>query len=613
MSTREYLFRFALMVRPFWKRILIVLAGQWFQQFVGLIFPYMTGLVFDALTHQRPTQAFQIVRAYIIMNQMERLIGWRRNKYELPLHFHVEAHLEAITLSRIRMFSVGQFKTRNSAEIMDIVRKGQGAIWNALKALLFELFPQVVKVVVGLSMLTYLDWRLGIPFIITFAGFYFYMRAKNEKFRPRMRGLTKKEGELEKHSTELVHNMPLVVTSGKSEELVAEFKTHRDTTDERGIAMWDDYMIELNQPRSYVVSWVADAVRYFAVTLVAAKQLPLGMLYPAYRWVDNITDNIGYFQQAERNFLIWKAQASRHFTLIDTPPAVSMAPNALRFTLSGEIRLVDLGFIYPDVPEEEKEDEEAKGVATAITGPELPEEDERRVALENINLLIKAGQRVAFVGPSGAGKTTIIGLILRMYDPTKGAIFVDGHNLTTIDLQWWYSKIGYVEQDTRLFDESIKYNIALGRTLSDEKLEEVLELAQLSDLRSRLKNGWNTVVGERGVRLSGGERQRLAIARAIAKDPEIVVLDEATSSLDTESERLIQKALDAVCKGRTTMMVAHRLSTVVHSDKIVVVDGGRIVAQGTHNELQDSSPLYQKLVRNQMLATNDLMPAAQLN
>ena len=184
-------------------------------------------------------------------------------------------------------------------------------------------------------------------------------------------------------------------------------------------------------------------------------------------------------------------------------------------------------------------------------------------------------------------------------------MLVDGYDLPLLDLTRWREAIGYVEQDVRLFDRSIRFNIGMGRKISDDELEALAKIAQLDDLRGRLTDGWDTIVGENGIRLSGGERQRVGIARALARHPKVLILDEATSSLDMVNESKIRKAVEGASAGRTTVVVAHRLATVVSADIIFVVDKGQIVAQGTHEELLGTCSLYQELVVHQLLgATN---------
>lgn len=222
--------------------------------------------------------------------------------------------------------------------------------------------------------------------------------------------------------------------------------------------------------------------------------------------------------------------------------------------------------------------------------------DHSKPILKNINLEIKRGETVALVGPSGAGKTTLVNLILRFADPTNGQIDIDGKDIREFSLKSLRSKIGIVTQDVILFNDSIRNNIQYGNPDAGEKaLYESLKKSHLEDFVESLVEGLDTEIGERGERISGGEKQRIAIARAILKNPPILILDEATSSLDAEAERLVQDAMAELLKGRTAIVIAHRLSTVRNADRIIVIDKGEIVEEGSHKELFESGGLYARL------------------
>ena len=224
----------------------------------------------------------------------------------------------------------------------------------------------------------------------------------------------------------------------------------------------------------------------------------------------------------------------------------------------------------------------------------------RDAALEEINLHVLPGQLVALVGPSGAGKTTLTYLIPRLYDPQAGRVLVDGHDLRSVTLELLTARIGMVTQETHLFHDTIRTNLLYARLdATQAEIEAACRAANIHDFITDLPDGYDTIVGERGYRLSGGEKQRIALARVILKNPRILVLDEATSSLDSESERLIQDALKRVMAGRTSVVIAHRLSTILAADQILVFDRGRIIERGTHPELLALNGLYAQLYETQ--------------
>jgi len=219
--------------------------------------------------------------------------------------------------------------------------------------------------------------------------------------------------------------------------------------------------------------------------------------------------------------------------------------------------------------------------------------DPSRPILKNVDFEVPAGKMVALVGPSGAGKSTISRLLFRFYDVTQGRIRIDGQDLADVTQESLRSVLGMVPQDTVLFNDTIEYNIRYGRPdATDEEVREAARMAQIDDFIQTLPDGYNSMVGERGLKLSGGEKQRVAIARTILKGPPILMLDEATSALDSFTEKQIQTALDRVSQDRTTLVIAHRLSTVIHADQIIVLEAGEIVERGTHAELLEKDGLY---------------------
>ena len=303
----------------------------------------------------------------------------------------------------------------------------------------------------------------------------------------------------------------------------------------------------------------------------------------------------------------------RVFEIVDLPIEIDEKPNALELSnTAGEIKFEHVYFNYDDskhyLLNEVRRYGKEENVTAVLSGeePEQPEIETkeltqaRETALQDIDFTIKPGQLTALVGPSGAGKTTLTYLIPRLYDPNEGRILLDGHDLRDLSLASLSAQIGMVTQETYLFHDTIRTNLIYANAeASQDEIEAAARSANIHDFIAQLPEKYNTIVGERGYRLSGGEKQRIALARVILKDPRILVLDEATSSLDSESEALIQDALKRVMAGRTSIVIAHRLSTILAADQILVINRGRIVERGVHAELLNLDGIYANLFHTQ--------------
>ena len=311
------------------------------------------------------------------------------------------------------------------------------------------------------------------------------------------------------------------------------------------------------------------AILWFSGQEVLAGRLSFATISGFLIYAITIGASLGQLSGLYGQFREALGSVRRVFEILDTQPSVTDAPDAVDLpVIAGSIRFADLSFAYE-------------------TG---------RDVLHDLNLYVRPGEIVALVGPSGAGKSTIFNLIPRFYDPTHGSVAIDGLDVRTVTQQSLRAQIGLVPQETMLFGGTIRENIAYGRLdASDEAIIAAAQAANAHDFITATAAGYDTIVGERGVKLSGGQRQRIAIARAMLKDPRILLLDEATSSLDSESEALVQEALERLMQGRTAVIIAHRLSTIAIAHRIIVIDQGRIVEEGSHTELLARQGIYARL------------------
>jgi ATP-binding cassette, subfamily B, bacterial len=326
-----------------------------------------------------------------------------------------------------------------------------------------------------------------------------------------------------------------------------------------------------------VAAWlITGGVNVTAGTIVAFTTVQSRLLFPMMGLLRVALD----LQTSQALF-------ARIFEYLDLRPAITDRAGArdVRTSRVGEVAFDDVVFRYPDAPDD---------------GPAI---------LRDVSFAIEPGTYAAFVGPSGAGKTTISYLVPRLYETSGGRVLFAGDDVRDLRHESLLGSIGIVSQETYLFHATIAENLRYAKPdATDAELEAACRAANIHDTIASFPDGYATVVGERGYRLSGGEKQRVAIARVLLKDPAVLILDEATSALDTVSERIVQTALDSAARGRTTIAIAHRLSTVVNADVIFVVDAGRIVEQGTHQELLRADGVYARLFAEQLAAANAVVP-----
>lgn len=470
---------------------------------------------------------------------------------------------------------------------------------SAVTSTLGTVVSNVVTFVSTFALLLFLEWRLTLLALVILPLFIVPSKRVGKRLQALTRQSMTHNGAMNSQMTERfgVAGALLVTLFGRQRNEAKAFSDRAAAVRDIGVktAVYGrSFMLALG-----VVSALGMAAVYWVGSqLVIGGDLLIGDLVAMGMLVARVYGPLTALTNARVDILTALVSFERVFEVLDVPNPIVDSPGARDLGRpEGRVTFADVSFAYPAA---------ADTTLASLGGDNALSRDGGPV-LHDIDFEVKPGQLVAVVGPSGAGKSTLISLVTRLYDVSKGSIRIDGVDVREMTLDSLRSAVGVVSQDAHLFHDTIGANLRYARPdANEDELREAARLAQVLDVIEALPQGFDTVVGERGYRLSGGEKQRLAIARMLLKDPAIVVLDEATSHLDSENEAAIQDALDVALNGRTALVIAHRLSTITDADQILVVDGGRIVERGVHRDLLADgglySDLYHTLVRDQTAA-----------
>jgi len=443
----------------------------------------------------------------------------------------------------------------------------------------FRVTEGVFLMVVTAAVMMWMNTRLGLLAIAAMPLLAIQSIRFGRVFRPLSAQIQKQLAVLTTRVEQNLRGARVVKTFAQEEAEIERFeKENRHWFD---LSAFSARLQATNMPLLQLIANVSSvAILWYGGVLVINGSLTLGELVAFTVYMAQLVSPVRYLGMILPAISMAGASAERVFEILDTVLDVSEEPGAEELTVQkGHVRFEQVSFSY------------GKQVMKNIAGE----------ILKDICFEALPDQVIALLGPTGSGKTSVVNLIPRFYDPTDGRITIDGVDIKKVTLNSLRSQIGMVLQETTLFAASIRENVTFGKPGATQKeIEAAAKAAQAHDFIMQTPDGYDTEVGERGVTLSGGQKQRLAIARAILTDPRILILDDATSSVDTETEHLIQLALERVMQGRTTFVIAHRLSTVLRADLILVLDKGRIVARGRHAELLNTSPLYHNIYHQQI-------------
>ena len=560
-------------IKPYMHRLLFAMVCTIMAAAGNLYIPWIIKDMIDEVLADKNGTMLNWIAASIIAIFIVRGLFWYGQNYLMSyVGQSVIIDIRAAVFKKLQRLSVSFYDKNKTGTIMSYVTNDVNALQSAMVENTIEMITEGFILIGSVVAMIYLDWRLTLFTVCTFPVVLWFMEFFGKKIR-------KTGGRIQECTADITSVLQESVASAR---VIKSFVREDYEVDRFDVENKANFRANMkNAQLMATLTTVVELVAAIGVTMiiwyggnnVINGTITAGSLVAFLTYAVNISNPIKRLTRVIGNIQKALAAAQRVFMIIDMPEEIAESRDAKQLPeVSGKVEFQNVSFAYND-----------KG--NVIT---------------DLSFSVKPGEVIAIVGPSGAGKSTIANLLPRFYDVNKGDIKIDGHSVREVTLDSLREQVGIVPQETMLFNGSVYNNILYGRLdATKEEIEAAAKAANAHDFIMQLTDGYETKLGDRGVNLSGGQRQRIAIARAILKNPRILILDEATSALDTESERVVQEALDRLMVGRTSFVIAHRLSTVKNADKILVLEKGNLVESGTHDELLALDGLYAHLYKIQ--------------
>lgn len=579
ISNKEFWIKLWELLNESHRLIFVILVFTVVAALLDLLKPYIVKIVIDNLTNFKKEDLvlmIMLVGGFFIADQIRSWVTYLNNIKILRLSVDIEYNLGVKAQKKLMFLPLGYHETENTGNKIVKIERGVQRIMNLTENISWEVVPILIQISFSLVALFLTDYRLGLSLLVLTPIFLHLTFRANKKMQPYRKEMYKKYEEASGKMAQSIININAVQSFVQEEQELSNFDKIKKTISENEHFQWSKVMLS-NMWRNSLVNLGTTTVLLIGIYLVYQNKITIGSLIFAF------TMSVNSYSALFR--------LSRFYDRMEEGK-------------EGVVRLLDLFAVKSDLIEKDDayQPKDIKG-EIEFKNVSFNYNNSKKSALNKINFTIEAGKMIALVGPSGSGKTTIARLIYRHYDPMAGEVILDGRNLKDYDLHGFRKFLAIVPQEVEVFDVSVRENIAYAKpNATQDEIEAAAKTANAHEFITKLDKGYDTLVGERGIKLSGGQRQRLGIARALLADPKVLIFDEATSNLDSQSEALIKEAMDRISKNRTTIIIAHRLSTIKKADKIIVLEDGEVVESGSHAELAHiKGGLYYKLLKLQEL------------